>query len=161
MQYLLLYSFFLLLVCLIFVCSHCFCFFILLVWRNGFCQKHPPYVFCRNKCFRNFPKFKQENTYAWDPLLIKSQVPATLIKKSLWYRCFPVNFGKFLGTPFLQNTSRRLLLFCLWLLLLPVNLWKSSLWQKKVFLSLQHNLKFPKFIFDNSSIQLKNIPAKG
>ena len=25
-------------------------------------------------------------------------------------RCFPVNFAKFLGTPFLQNTSRRLLL---------------------------------------------------
>ena len=28
----------------------------------------------------------------------------------LWHRCFPVNFGKFLRTPFLQNTSRRLLL---------------------------------------------------
>ena len=32
--------------------------------------------------------------------------------KSLWHRCFPVNFAKFLRTPFLQNTSRRLL-FCL------------------------------------------------
>ena len=30
---------------------------------------------------------------------------ATLLKKSLWYRCFPVNFAKFLRTPFLQNTS--------------------------------------------------------
>ena len=28
----------------------------------------------------------------------------------LWHRCFPVNFAKFLRTPFLQNTSRRLLL---------------------------------------------------
>ena len=27
-----------------------------------------------------------------------------------WRRCFPVNFGKFLRTPFLQNTSGRLLL---------------------------------------------------
>ena len=31
------------------------------------------------------------------------------IKKRLWYRCFPVNFRKFLRTPFLQNTSGRLL----------------------------------------------------
>ena len=36
--------------------------------------------------------------------------PATLFKKSLWHRCFPVNFAKFLRVPFLQNTSGRLLL---------------------------------------------------
>ena len=36
--------------------------------------------------------------------------PATLLKKILWRRCFPVNFVKFLRTPFLQNTSGRLLL---------------------------------------------------
>ena len=36
--------------------------------------------------------------------------PATLSKKKLWHRCFPVNFAKFLIAPFLQNTSRRLLL---------------------------------------------------
>ena len=40
--------------------------------------------------------------------------PATLLKKRLWHRYFPVNFAKFLKTSFLQNTSRRLLLqFCL------------------------------------------------
>ena len=36
--------------------------------------------------------------------------PATLLKKRFWHRCFPVNFTKFLRTPFLQNISRRLLL---------------------------------------------------
>ena len=36
--------------------------------------------------------------------------PATLLEKRLWHRCFPVNFVKFLRTPFLQNTSGRLLL---------------------------------------------------
>ena len=36
--------------------------------------------------------------------------PATLLKKRLWHRCFPVNFVKFLRTSFLQNTSGRLLL---------------------------------------------------
>ena len=35
--------------------------------------------------------------------------PATLLKKRLWQRCFPVNFRKFLRTPFLQNTYGRLL----------------------------------------------------
>ena len=36
--------------------------------------------------------------------------PPTLLKKSLWHRCFPVNFAKFLRTTFLQNTSGQLLL---------------------------------------------------
>ena len=31
--------------------------------------------------------------------------PATLLKKRLWDRYFPVNFAKFLRTPFLKNTS--------------------------------------------------------
>ena len=40
---------------------------------------------------------------------------ATLLKKSLWYKCFPVNFAKFLRKPFLQNTSSgQLLLKCQW-----------------------------------------------
>ena len=34
----------------------------------------------------------------------------SLFKKRPWGRCFPVNFAKFLRTPFLQNTSGRLLL---------------------------------------------------
>ena len=34
--------------------------------------------------------------------------PATLLKKRLWHKSFPVNFAKFLRTPFLQNTSGRL-----------------------------------------------------
>ena len=35
--------------------------------------------------------------------------PATLLKKSLLHRCFPMNFAKFLRTCFLHNTSERLL----------------------------------------------------
>ena len=53
----------------------------------------------------------QENTCARVSFLIKLQArPATLLKKRLWHRCFPVNFAKFLRKPFLQNTSERLLL---------------------------------------------------
>ena len=29
---------------------------------------------------------------------VASLSPATLLKKRLWYRCFPVNFAKFLRT---------------------------------------------------------------
>ena len=36
--------------------------------------------------------------------------PATLLTKRLWHRCFPVNFAKFLRKPFIQNSSRQLLL---------------------------------------------------
>ena len=35
---------------------------------------------------------------------------ATLLKKKLWHRRFPVIFAKFLKTQFLQNNSERLLL---------------------------------------------------
>ena len=67
--------------------------------------------------------------------------PATLLKKRLWHRCFPVNFAKFLRALFLQNTSRRLLLkieqtSCnktapLWKLLITFGfLW--NLWRKKM-----------------------------
>ena len=44
-------------------------------------------------------------------------MPANFIKKKLWHRCFPLNFAKFLRTPFSQNTNERLLLY-FWALLL-------------------------------------------
>ena len=56
----------------------------------------------------------QENTSARVSFLNKvvGLRPATLFKKRLWRRCFPVNFAKFPRTPFLQNTSGWLLLLC-------------------------------------------------
>ena len=58
-----------------------------------------------------FLEISQENTCATVSFLIKLQTrPATLLKKKLWHRCFSVNSAKFLRTPFLQNTSGRLLL---------------------------------------------------
>ena len=41
---------------------------------------------------------------------VAGHMPATLLKKRLWHRCFYGNFAKFLATPFLQNTSGRLFL---------------------------------------------------
>ena len=64
----------------------------------------------KNGVLRNFTKFTGKhmcqslffNTVAY-------LSPATLLKKRLWHRYFPVNFAKFLRTPFLKNTSGRLL----------------------------------------------------
>ena len=47
---------------------------------------------------------KKGNTSTRVSFLIKLQTlglrPATLLKKRLWHKCFPVNFAKFLRTPF-------------------------------------------------------------
>ena len=36
---------------------------------------------------------------------VAAPTSATLLRKRPWHRCFPVNFAKFIRTPFLQNTS--------------------------------------------------------
>ena len=51
---------------------------------------------------RNFTKFTGKQ---------HARASFLILKKRLWHRCFPVNFVKFLRTPFLQNTSGWLLLF--------------------------------------------------
>ena len=53
---------------------------------------------------RNVAKFTRKNLCYF---------VATCLKKSQVHRCFPLNFLKFLRTPFLQNTSGRLFLDCL------------------------------------------------
>ena len=62
-------------------------------------------VFCKKGALRNFEEFTGKHLY-------KSHVfTATLLKKRLWQRCFPVNFSKFLRTLFF--TKHR------WWLLMP------------------------------------------
>ena len=63
------------------------------------------------KVFLEISQNSQENTCARVSFLIQLQgSPATLLKKRLWHRCFPVNFAKFLRTPFLTEYIRWLLL---------------------------------------------------
>ena len=55
---------------------------------------------------RNFGKFLGK--YLYQSLFFNKVAGlslATLLKRKLWHRCFPVNFAKFLRIPFLQNTS--------------------------------------------------------
>ena len=69
-----------------------------------------PKVFCKKGVFRNFAKFIRKHLCQ---SLFLGMRPATLLKKRLWNRCFPVNFAKFLRTSFLKENVRWLLLF-LW-----------------------------------------------
>ena len=81
-----------------------------------------PEVLCKKGVLRNFTKFTGKHLCQ---SLFFSKVaglrPATLFKKRLWHRCFPVNFPKFLRTPFftesvwttasMKHTEDRYLLF--------------------------------------------------
>ena len=66
-------------------------------------------VLCK-KLFLEILQNSQENACARASFLPEPQ-PASLLKKRLWYRCFPVNFAKFLRTSFSYNTSGRLPLY--------------------------------------------------
>ena len=68
-----------------------------------------PEVFCKKCVLRNFAKFTGKHLR--QSLFFNTLPPAIILKKRLWHRCFPVNFAKFQRTPFLQNTSERLLLY--------------------------------------------------
>ena len=61
-----------------------------------------PEVFCEIGVLRNFVKFIRK--HLCQKLFFNKVAglrPGTLLKKGLWLRCFPVNFVKFLRTPFL------------------------------------------------------------
>ena len=76
--------------------------------NKSFVQKQPPEVFFKESVLKKFHKIQI-------PVLesffnkVSGVRPTTLLKKRLQQWFFPVNFVKFL-TPFLENTSRRLLL---------------------------------------------------
>ena len=76
-------------------------------------KKQPPEVFYKRKgvlwIFAKFTGKHQCQSLFFDEVACLR--PAALLKKRLWHRCFLVNFAKFQRTPFLQNTSERLLLF--------------------------------------------------
>ena len=61
-----------------------------------FCfQKQPPEVFCKKSVLRNFAKFTGK--HLCQSLFFNNVTdlrPAALLKKRLWYRCFPVDFAK-------------------------------------------------------------------
>ena len=71
-------------------------------------QKQPPEVFCE-KVFLEISQNSQESTCARVSFLIK------------WHRCFPVNFVKFLKTPFFKEHLWWLLLNVIWKIIVIIN----------------------------------------
>ena len=70
-------------------------------------------VFCKKVALRNFAKFTGKHLcHSLFFNKVAGLTPATLLKKRLWLRCFPVNFAKFLRmrTPFFTEYLRSLLL---------------------------------------------------
>ena len=59
---------------------------------KGSSRSSRPEVFCKTGVLRNLAKFATKNFFARASFLI--------LKQRLWHRCFPVNFAKFLRTPF-------------------------------------------------------------
>ena len=53
-------------------------------------------------CSVKFRKIHRKTPVPESLFIIKLQ-PATLLKKKLWHRRFPVNFAKFLRTPFFTD----------------------------------------------------------
>ena len=62
-------------------------------------------MFCKKRCSKKFCKTCLSLLFN----KVTGLRPATLLKKRLWPKCFPVNFVIFLRITFLQNSSRRLL----------------------------------------------------
>ena len=79
---------------------------------RSFIKKQPAEEFCKKDVLKKFHKIHRKSP-GLECLFnkVSGLRPATLLKNRLQHRCFHVNFVKFFRIPFLQNISRRLLLF--------------------------------------------------
>ena len=66
-------------------------------------RSNRPEVFCKKDVLRNFTNFTGKHL-CQRLLFNKVSKFFKLLKKSLWHRCFPVNFMKFLRTPLFYRT---------------------------------------------------------
>ena len=74
------------------------------LYRYSDFRSSRPEVFYKKGVLRNFIKFTGK--HLCQSLFFNKGAglrPATLLKKRLWHRCFPVNFEKLLRTPFLTE----------------------------------------------------------
>ena len=79
--------------------------------RNNKAQKQSSGGVLKKRFLRNFAKFTGK--HLCESLFfnkVAGLMHATLLKKRLWHRCFPVNFVEFLRTPFFAEHLRWLLL---------------------------------------------------
>ena len=99
-------------------------------------------VFCRKGVFRNFEKFTGK--HLCQSLLfnkIAGLRTVTLLKKRFCYRCFPVNFSKFLKTPCITEH--------LWWLLLKTPVNQLIFTEELVDLQLYYSRTFSQKVFEH------------
>ena len=60
-------------------------------------RSSPPEVLCKKAVLKSFTQF--QGKHLCQSLFFRRQ-PTTLLKNRPWHRCFPVNFEKYLRTPF-------------------------------------------------------------
>ena len=92
-----------------------------------------PEVFCKKGVLRNFAKFTGK--HLCQSLFFNKVAglrPSKREKKTLWHRCFPVNFAKFLRTPFIVEH--------LWWLLLKIVQKPVFMLSKNLLFGSSHNL---------------------
>ena len=65
-------------------------------------------MLCKKGVLKNFAKFTGK--HLCQNLFFKKRLKNLLLKKTLWHRCFSVNFAKFLRTRFLKEHLQGLLL---------------------------------------------------
>ena len=77
-----------------------------MIHKAGIYRSSCPKVFCKTGNIRNFAKFTRK--HLCESLFFNKVAglrPATLLKKRIWHKCFPMSFAKFQRALFLQNTS--------------------------------------------------------
>ena len=77
----------------------------LFLWISSLFGSSLSEVFCKKGVFENFAKFIGK--HLWQSIFINKVAGlrlATLLRKRLWHRWFPVNYAKFLRTPFIYRT---------------------------------------------------------
>ena len=108
-------------------------------------KRSRPVVFCKKCVLKNFAKFTGK--HLWQSFSFNKfagVMPATLLKKRVCQRCFPVNFAKFLRTPFFLEHLWWLLLELHLILIsyfmhFPVSLSGSNIVSTQNFLLSQYN----------------------
>ena len=105
-------------------------------------------VFCKKGVLKNLPKFYRK-TPVPEPLFNKvtGLRCANLFKKRVWHRCFPVNFAKFLRTPFFME-------YLWWLLLLIVIVDRWAEGSRSIFYPSSSSKFFFSLILDFSLLTL-------
>ena len=103
-------------------------------------------VIFKKRVLRNFTKFTGK--HLCQKLFFnkfEGLMPATLLKKRLWHMCFPINFVKFLRTPFLHRTPLVATAVCLFLFYLRIKLRVSEVDHPYFSVSKNIYFVFPSF----------------